>query len=129
MQEIIATATVVRRDELAAGSIYKRLVEKYGSTYEVHIGVVLDAMHNADGTAALTALEIDKGYNSTPTIEVFGPKSSMDLFPASEDETMTILLAAEEVAASAVESAHRALEKATRNRGLVQTVRRAIESK
>lgn len=129
MQEIIATATVVRRDELAPGSIYKRLVEKYGTTYEIHIGVVLDAMHNADGTAAITALEIDKGYSSTPTIEVFGPKSNMDLFPASDEETMAILLAAEDVAATAVENAQRALDKAVRNREIVQTVRNAIEAR
>ncbi|MGH1563086.1 hypothetical protein [Mumia sp. DW29H23] len=107
---IQASAKVVTITELKPGDVYKRVDDAYGGT-KLIFGIVRDVMNNGTD-AAFTALEVESGYQPTPTVKVFKAGASLSLFAARPDEVSAHLVDVQMAAARRVADAERALTTA-----------------
>ena len=119
-----ASAEVITIITLTAGDTYKRLIKKYNDSYEAVYGIVRSVDFNGE-QAMVTAIEIGQGEVS---IHTFGTDSELGLFATDPTE---LAIAATQVLQTLdynLDSARRAVTKASQAISDLKNVQRLIST-
>lgn len=108
------TAEVIQVVELVPGDVYKRLETSSYAAPKLLVGIVTGVLNNGEASA-ITAVEYATGYSGAETtLKVFTDQdgSSLQLFPASQEEITEHFGKIEQAARDAVTSAEGKAEQA-----------------